>query len=118
MITQFILDNEFGKAGTPVRFVDWLPAIINPQRRIEMIAVELPDGREVEVESAVVSSGVHSPEETFPELARLTGIGQSTMEKAAKSKPPRLMARKSGATWLSTVNAVEWAIAQGKIRKP
>jgi len=69
MITQFILDNEFGKAGTPVQVVDWLPAIINPQRRIEMVAVELPDGREVEVEAGIVSSGLHSPEETLSVLA-------------------------------------------------
>lgn len=118
MITQLILDTEFAKAGTPVRFVDWLPALNTPQGRVEMVAIELPDGREVEVDAGYVSSGVHSPEEIFPELARRTGIGQSTLEKAAKSNPPRLMARKSGeTTWLSTVNAVEWAIAQGQIRQ-
>lgn len=118
MITQFIIDNEFGKAGTPVRFVDWMPALSTPRGRVEIVAVALPDGREVEIDAGYVSSGIHSPEEIFPELARRTGIGQSALEKAAKSAPPRLMARKSGATtWLSTVNAIEWAIAQGKIRK-
>lgn len=115
MITEFILDNEFGKAGTPVRFVDWLPAIVNPQRRIEMICVQLPDGREVESEAAVVSSGIHAPEETLSVLSEQSGIREDTLLKAAQAG--RLMARKSGATWLTTMTAIEWAKSQGGLRK-
>lgn len=115
MITQFILDNEHGKAGTPVRFVDWLPTLSTPQGRIEMVAVELPDGRDVEIDAGYVSSGIHAPEETLSVLADRSGVREDTLLKAAQSG--RLMARKSGATWLSTLAAVEYAISSKKVRK-
>lgn len=98
MITELILDTNHAPAGTPVRFVDWVAGLRTPQGTSELVQVELPDGKQVVVDAGAVSSGVHHPEETFPELARLTGVGQSTLEKAAKDTPPRLMARRSGST--------------------
>lgn len=115
MITQFILDNEFGKAGTPVRFVDWLPALSTPQGRTEMVAVELPDGRDVEIDAGYVSSGIHSPEETLSVLSKQSGIREDTLLKAVQTG--RLMARKSGATWLSTIMAIEYAVSINKLHK-
>lgn len=116
MITHFIIDNEFGKASTPVQFVYFAPGYSTPQGRVELIIVALPDGREVEVDAGWVSSGIHTPEETLSVLADRSGVREDTLLKAVQSG--RLMARKSGATWLSTLTAIEWAIAQGKIRKP
>ena len=107
MITQFILDTKHGNKGTPVRLVslepggDW---------------VQLPDGQEVSVKSDFVSSGIHSPEETLSVLATQSGIREDTLLKAAQTD--RLMSRRSGTTWLSTLNAVEWAIAEGRLRSP
>lgn len=107
MITQFILDNEYGKAGTPVRFVDWLPG--------DMVEVELPDGKTVPIDAAFVSSGIHSPEETLSVLSEQSGIREDTLLKAAQTG--RLMARKSGATWLSTIMAIEYAVSINKLHK-
>jgi len=110
VITQLILDviwqGERIPEGTPVRFCDWLPG--------EMVEIELPDGRIIQAEAAAVSSGVNFPEETIAALAAQTGIGYDTLVKAARES--RLLARKSGATWLSTVAAVEAAREAGTIR--
>lgn len=106
MITQLILDTQHGPAGLPVRFCDWLPG--------QMVEIVLPSGATVQVEDGAVSSGIHSPEETLSVLAELSGIREDTLLKAAQSG--RLMTRRSGAAWLSTLNAVELAIAEGKIR--
>lgn len=108
MITQLIIDTEFGNTGTPVRFVDWSTK--------ERIFVELPNGAVVHTDAGCVSSGIHSPEETLRVLSRMSSIREDTLLKAAQSG--RLIARKSGSTWLSTIHAVEWAISERKIRKP
>jgi hypothetical protein len=106
MITKLIYDTAHGNAGTPVVFCDWLPG--------DMVEVELPDGQIVQINAAAVSSGLDCPEETIPELARQTGIGYDTLAKAVRER--RVFARKSGATWLTTVNAIEYAQARGQLR--
>lgn len=105
MITEFILDNEFGKAGTPVEFVEFQPG--------DMVEVRLLDGRYVQVEAGIVSA--HVSEETLSALAEQAGIREDTLLKAAQQG--RLLARRSGATWLSTVTAIEAAVKSGRIRK-
>lgn len=116
MITELIYDIKEYPAGTPVEFLDFMPAVSTPRGRTEMILVRLPDGREIEVDAGKVSSGAGtSPEETLPELERQTGIDQNTLLVAIRQG--RLLARRSAKTWLSTLNAVEWAVVQGKIRK-
>lgn len=114
MITELIFDTEHAPAGTPIRFVDWEAGQSTPQGRIELVRVELPEGQQVVVDAGWVSSGVHHPEETLSVLAETTGVREDTLLKAAQTG--RLMARRSGITWLSTTNAVEWAKANGKIR--
>ena len=52
--------------------------------------------------------------EALPALAELTGVPYDTLIKAAKGG--RIQARKSGGTWLSTVEAVRAAINTGRIR--
>lgn len=94
MITQLILDTEFAKSGTPIAFLAFEPG--------DSAAVELPDGRQVIVDAAAVDA--HEPEESLATLAILTGISYDTLAKYAREG--RFLARKSGATWLSTVRAV------------
>jgi hypothetical protein len=114
MITELILDTTHANAGTPVRFVDWEAGRSTPQGRIELVRVELPTGEQVVIDAGAVSAGIHHPEETLSVLAGLTGIREDTLLKAAQSG--RLMARRSGVTWLSTIPAIEWARAKEKIR--
>lgn len=120
MITQLNLDiyqdgKRIASAGTPVRFIEFEVAPKKtPTGRDELVSVKLPNGQQITCDAAAVSSGIHSPEETLSRLARLTGIREDTLLKAAQQS--RLMARKSGATWLSTLTAIEWAIAEGKIK--
>lgn len=111
MITQLILDfsrdgHRVASAGTPVQVIEF---------GNEWAQVELPDGRQFRVSAAAVSSGVHSPEETLSVLSKQSGTQEGTLLKAAQSG--RLMARRSGATWFSTLTAVKWAISEGRIRK-
>ncbi len=113
MITQLYLDlyqnsqrGRLASKGTPVGVLADEP---------DGVFIKLPDGQELKVAAGFVSSGVHSPEETLSALAEMSGVLEDTLLKAAQSG--RLMARKSGAAWLSTLNAVEWAIADGKIRQ-
>lgn len=108
MITELILDIEYAPAGTPVRFVDWEAGMP------ELVRVELPDGKEIVVDAGSVSSGIHHPEETLSVLSEMSGIREDTLLKAAQSG--RLMARRSGITWLSTILAVEQAIQAGTLR--
>ncbi len=112
MITQLFLDiykdnQRIASKGTPVELIDI---------GTETAWVQLPDGKELQVDAGQVSSGINSPEETLSVLSEMSGVREDTLLKAAQTK--RLMARKSGATWLSTLNAVDWATAEGKIRKP
>jgi hypothetical protein len=121
MITQLILDTNTPagllRAGTPVEFLEFVPGWSRPDTngKHEYVAVRLPNNQQCEIDAARVSSGIHSPEETLPVLAEKVGLHQDTLLKAIKSG--RLMARRSGATWLSTLNAVEYAVSEGKIRK-
>jgi len=55
-----------------------------------------------------------SQEHSISALAELTNVGYDTLAKAAREG--RIMARKSGGTWLSTVRAIEYAIENGTIR--
>lgn len=110
MISQLIVDfyrggQRLASAGTPVRVVDF---------GNEWAQVELPDGRRFRINAELVSSGVHSPEETLSVLSEKSGIREDTLLKACQSG--RLMARQSGVTWLSTLVAIEWAILEGRIR--
>jgi hypothetical protein len=107
MITSLLFDTPHGPKGTPVRFCDFLPG--------GMVEVELSSGEVVQVDAGLVSSGIYHPEETLSTLAKMSGIREDTLLKAAQSG--RLLARRSGATWLSTINAVEWAVSKGKIRR-
>jgi hypothetical protein len=113
MITELIIDTEHANAGTPVRFVGEAGRS-TAQGRIELVRVELPSGEQVVIDAGAVSSGVHHPEETLSVLSSRTGIREDTLLKAAQSG--RLMARRSGATWLSTIPAVGWAKMKGKIK--
>lgn len=114
MITELILDTDHAPVGTPVRFVDWEAGQSTPQGRIELVRVELPEGRQVVVDAGAVSSGIHHPEQSLRVLAEMTGIREDTLLKAAQQG--RLLSRRAGATWLSTALAIEWAKANGKIR--
>lgn len=57
---------------------------------------------------------MHESEETLAELARMTGIAEGTLLRAAQDG--RLSARRSSATWLSTVLAIRQALGYGRIR--
>lgn len=110
MITKTVLDivtNNGRKIlnGTPVRFLDWMPG--------DCVAIELPDGNKIIVDASRVSAGVGEPEETVAELARQMGLGYDALVKAVRQR--RVLARKSGATWLTTRRAVEHAIEEGKL---
>lgn len=110
MITQLLKDVfQDGKRvlsyQTPVRLIEL---------GSDYAWIELPSGEQLRVEIELVSSGIHSPEETLPELASLSGVLEDTLLKAAQSG--RLMARRSGKTWLSTLNAVNYAVNEGGIR--
>ena len=111
MITQLLLDvyengRRAASKGTPIMVIDF---------STEVVWGKFPDNTELQLDAEMVSSGIHSPEETLSVLSEMSGIREDTLLKAAQAG--RLMARKSGATWLSTLNAVDWAIADGKIRK-
>jgi hypothetical protein len=102
MITRLILNTEHAPAGTPVAFVDWEISLDG----VEMVSVELPGGKLVEVTAAAVDAG-HEPEESLPRLAQLTGIKYDTLAKYVRGG--RILARKSAGVWLSTVTAVKHA---------
>jgi len=114
MITKLILDtiggDEYGqatellRAGIPVAFLGFEPG--------DRARIELPDGRIVKVEAAVIAA--HEQEETLSVLAGRMGIGYDTLARAARSG--RLLARQSGVTWLSTIAAVEAALFEGRLR--
>lgn len=120
MITQLILDiyqdgKQVASSGTPVRFLDWeVSPKKTPIGKVEKVSIELPDGQQIICDAVAVSSGIHSPEETLSVLAGRSGIREDTLLKAAQQG--RLMARKSGATWLSTLTAINWSVIEGKLR--
>jgi hypothetical protein len=97
----------------PVEFVDFAEG--SDVHREELVLVKLPDARQVYVPACAVES-FHEPEETLQALAEAeaTGVGYDTLAKAVREG--RLMGRKSAGTWLSTRTAVEYALAQGRIR--
>lgn len=112
MITQLLIDvckcksgTPIARKGTPVRLVD----LGN-----EWATVQLPSGQAIKVDAGDVSSGVHSPEEALPVLAAQFGIKTDTLYAAARQG--RLMARQTGSTWLSTANAVQYAVNAGALR--
>lgn len=97
MITKTLHDTEFVPRGTPVRFVDWIAG--------EVVLVELPDGRQVEMPTSAVEAG-HEPEESLPALAERTGIPYDTLARYVREG--RILARKSGGIWLTTRTAIEY----------
>ena len=110
MITKLILDTigqsaagptELLQAGLPVAFHGFEPG--------DRVKIELPDHRIVEVEASRVESG-HEPEETLGVLAQALGIPYDTLVRYAREG--RILARRSGSTWLSTRTAVEYAAIQ------
>lgn len=109
MITKLLTDlNHSGQkwhAGTPVRFLDFEPG--------DCVGIELPNGAQVIVSARRVEA-MHEPEESIQGLAEEFGIDYDTLYKAVYDG--RVMARKSGKTWLSTRTAVQYAIRLGKIR--
>lgn len=112
MITKTILDivtKEGRKINDllPVRFLGWEPG--------DGIAIELPDGTCLITDACRVSGGTDDPEETVAELARQMDLGYDALVKAAREG--RILARKSGAIWLTTRCAVEYAIDHGKLRR-
>lgn len=106
MITKLIMSTEKWPAGTPVIFLDWAEG--------DAVYVQFPDESNSAVEAARVEA-MHEPEETLGVLSDEFGIDQNTLYKAAYDG--RLVARKSGSTWLSTRTAVKYAIRKGRIRE-
>ena len=112
MITKTILDIVTTNGRkiddlTPVCFLEWMPG--------DQVAIELPDGTKIITDAARISGGTDDPEETISELARQMGLGYDALVKAAREG--RVLARKSGATWLTTRCAVGYAIEHGKLRR-
>jgi hypothetical protein len=121
MITHLLYDTipqghtKLVRAGLPVCFVDWVTGVRDARgQATEGAEVATPTGEHWLVPAAVVSSGFDGPEETLSVLADQTGIQYNTLVKAAREG--RVLARKSGATWLSTKRAIEYALSQGTIR--
>lgn len=85
------------EAGIPIGFHDFLDG--------NMAGVELPTGEWVAVPADAVD--LHEPEETLPALAEALGIPYYTLARYAREG--RILARRSGGVWLSTVRAVEAA---------
>lgn len=78
-----------------------------------MAHIELPNGAQVIVNAGYVEA-MHEPEESIQALAEEFGIDYDTLYKAVYDG--RVMARKSGKTWLSTRSAVKYAIRGGKVK--
>ena len=122
MITKTVIDAlPYGKqgrehlipAGTPVEFLDFSRVThpITHQGPLGWVGVRLPSGETVELAADRVSSGGwdrDDTEESLSALAELTNVCYDTLAKAAREN--RILARKSGGVWLSTVHAVEYAI--------
>ena len=94
-IAKLLVDVGSNKAGTPIKVLEdttggWL--------------VEFPDREQAYIDGSKIYA--LEPEETISRLAKLASIKRDTLFKAANQG--RLMARKSGLTWLSTVTAVEY----------
>ena len=102
MITKLILDTEHANAGAPVIFRYYE---FRASDGHEVVSVELPNHELVEVPAAAVEAG-HEPEQSLPRLAELTGVPYDTLAHYARTG--RILARKSGGVWLSTVTAVEY----------
>ena len=123
MITQLVLDTvpqgttTLLRAGLPVQFVAFTGGrrtMANPQHYEEFAIVETPEGTELKVPTDCISSSIQGPEETISALATEMGIAYDTLVKAARED--RILARKSGSAWLSTMRAIEYAIEHGTIR--
>ena len=95
MITKLRLSIPQADADTPVE----VTSIYDDGRRA---IVRFPDGTRSSVPAEVVH--IHEPEQTIQYLAVALLLSYNTLIKAAREG--RLMARKSGNTWLSTVTAV------------
>lgn len=125
MITQVVQDSNLwtGKRnasvgnGTPVKFLNFSGAR-HPSypRGPEMAEVQLSDGTVGILPLQSVGSGASGSEETLRGLSGLTGQSYNTLIRAARQG--RLLARKSGNHYLSTVRAVEYAIETGAMRAP
>lgn len=101
MITKLLTPLKQGyktyPAGTPVAFLSFESG--------DCVMVQLPNGATPIISARRVEAG-HEPEETLAALAETTGVQHDTLRRAAVEG--RLLARKSGGTWLSTRTAVEW----------
>ncbi len=94
-IAKLFEDVGSNKAGTP---------ILVAESTARGWYIEFPDKKMFEVDASKIYA--LEPEETLTRLSKITGIKRDTLFKAANQG--RLMARKSGLTWLSTVTAVEY----------
>ena len=100
-------DKSFFASGTEVndyvgRFCDWDDNLLSDDDAVREAALDMIDATQA------------GRVEALPALAELTGVPYDTLIKAAKSG--RIQGRKSGGTWLSTVEAVRAAINTGRIR--
>lgn len=121
MITKLIRDTiphghtDLFRAGLPVRFVDWAGNTRTPQGVTEWVYVETPEGEMLTVPADAVGSNLHESEETIIVLADALGLNYDALVKACREN--RVLARKSGGTWLTTSRAVEYALEHGRIRR-
>lgn len=99
--------------GTPVAFLDFTAAGDSFSHTGGHVVVELPDGREARLPAAAVYSQADESEreETLPELAERLGIKHNSLLVAVRDG--RVLARKSGGTWLTTELAVKYAMEAG-----
>ena len=104
---KYVKNPTLYRAGTPVRFLEFCEGS-------KYVLVALPDGKQIVVEAAHVGSGLNCPEESLPFLANETGIPYDTLVKAAQQR--RILARKSGKGWITTLHAIEHAQATGKLK--
>ena len=121
MITQLVLDTiahghgNLLRAGLPVRFVDWADTTCVHQVVTEWLYVETPEGETITVPADAVGSNLYESEETVIVLAEALDLSYDALVKACRQG--RVLARKSGGTWLTTRRAVEYALEHGRIRR-
>ena len=122
MITQLIRDTiahghtDLLHAGLPVRFVGWACCTTRtPQGETEWLYVETPEGETITVPADAVGSNLYESEETVIVLAEALDLSYDALVKACRQG--RVLARKSGGTWLTTRRAVEYALEHGRIRR-
>lgn len=97
MITKLLMDTDSAETGTPIKILGSVPP--------DKVEIRLPDGEITEVPVNAVD--LHEPEESLPALSEALGIPYDTLVRYAREG--RVLARKSGGVWLSTVRAVQAA---------